>query len=105
MRVKQASLELIKSEKKTLEVRVGLPAIKAIRVGDHIKMESRSDKAVVRVVDVRIYPAIDVMMAAEDTSRIDPSLTEAEIAQQLKQIYPPDRQKLGMVVLDVKIDK
>jgi ASC-1-like (ASCH) protein/GNAT superfamily N-acetyltransferase len=103
MRVKERYLDLIKQGKKTLEVRVGYNFVRNIKVGERIRLESRVKEQVVRVNDVRKYSSIDEMMIAEDPERIIPGMMKEEVSSLLRQIYPPDREKLGIIVLDISV--
>jgi len=105
MRVKQSYLNMIKDGRKTLEVRAGYSNIRTIRPGERILLASRFDKQVIRVKDVRTYPTIDALMKVEDATCILPQLPAPEVEKKLKEIYPPDKEKLGIFVLDIQIEK
>ena len=102
MRVKYGFLELIRSGKKTLEVRVAYDSIRTIQPGERIRLESRADAQVIRVKQVRRYQSFEQMLSAEDPSRIVPGKAGPEVLALLKEIYPPEKEKLGVVVLDVE---
>jgi ASC-1-like (ASCH) protein len=102
MRVKQPLLNMIKEGKKTLEVRVGYDSIKTIRPGEHIRLASRTETQIIRIKDVRNYATFDEMLDSEEASRIVPGMTKPEVLKLLKEIYPPDREKFGVVVLDLE---
>lgn len=51
--------------------------------------------------DIRRYPNFESMIAKEDYRRIVPEARSAqEVLALLKRIYPPDRERLGVVVLE-----
>ncbi len=102
MRVKQSFLDLIRQGKKTLEVRVGYDSIKTIQPGERIKLASRTETQIIRVRDVRRYATFDEMIAVEDAGQIAPGLPRQEVLRLLNEIYPSDREKLGVVVLDIE---
>lgn len=102
MRTKQRFLDLIKGKQKTLEVRVGYGSIKTIQPGERIRFTSRSQTQVVRIKDIRHYPTFEEMMNYEQASRIVPGMTKQQVLDLLKEIYPPDRETLGVVVLDIQ---
>jgi len=104
MRVKQRFLDFIRDGSKTLEVRVGYDAIRTIQPGERIRLESRADRYVVRVKDVRTYPTFDNMLRVEAAERIAPGQSKSEVLKLLKDIYPPHREKLGVVVLELTSD-
>lgn len=103
VRLKQQFLDMIKLRQKTLEVRVGYPNIKTIRAGERIRFMSRADELVVEVKAVRRYPTFDEMLEVEDPSRIAPHLpTREQLAPLLHEIYPPEREELGVIVLEIE---
>lgn len=101
MRVKQQFLDFIRDGSKTLEVRVGYDAIRTIQPGERIRLESRADSYIVRVKDVRTYPTFENMLGAEAAERIAPGQSKPEVLKLLREIYPPHREKLGVVVLEL----
>lgn len=105
IRVKQRFLDLIKKGRKTLEVRVGYDNIKTIQPGERIRLSSRTETQVVHVRDVRWYSTLDKMLEVEEASHIAPGYTKQEVLRLLREIYPPKREGLGIVVLDIEIEK
>jgi ASC-1-like (ASCH) protein len=102
MRVKQNFLDFIRKGEKTLEVRVGYSNIKTIRPGERIRFASRIQEHVVRVRYIRQYSTFDEMLKIEESNRIAPGLPKQDVLQLLKEIYPPDRERLGVFVLDIQ---
>jgi len=45
------------------------------------------------------------MLSNEESSLIAPDLSKPEVLNILKEIYPPSREKLGVIVLDISVDK
>lgn len=105
MRVKQSFLDMIRQGKKTLEVRVGYDSIKTIQPGERIQLASRTETQVIRVKGVRKYLTFDEMMAVEEAGRIAPGLAKQETLRLLKEIYPSDKERLGVVVLEIEPTK
>lgn len=102
MRVKQRFLKAIVDRRKTLEVRVGYGSIKTIQPGEEIRLVSQTESRVVHVKDVRQYATFDEMLRVEDPGRIAPDVPREAVGQLLKEIYPPDRERLGVFVLDIQ---
>lgn len=102
MRVKRTFLDLIKKGQKTLEVRVGYDSINTIKVGERITFSSRTEAQVVRVADIRRYPTFEEMLKVENAAAIAPGVPPAQVLPLLKEIYPPDRERLGVVVLEIQ---
>lgn len=105
IRVKQTFLDMIRAGKKNLEVRVGYSSIRTIQRGERLRMAARADQVIVRVDDVRSYASFQEMLDAEDPLRVAPHLGSREaVLALLKEIYPPNRERLGVIVLQVSVD-
>lgn len=104
MRLKNDYLKMIKSGKKTLEVRVGYDNIKTIQRGERIRFLSRSDTLYIRVADIRQYQSFTEMIENEDHSRIAPGRDKPQVLGLLQEIYPPNKESLGVFVLDLQTD-
>jgi ASC-1-like (ASCH) protein/GNAT superfamily N-acetyltransferase len=102
IRVKQRFLDLIKDGTKTLEVRVAYDSIGNIQPGERIRLSSQTQSQIIRVKDVRRYRTFHEMLESEDPNHIAPGLTKQEVLELLRKIYPPDREKLGVIVLDMQ---
>jgi ASC-1-like (ASCH) protein len=102
MRVKHSFLDAIKRREKTLEVRVAYESIRSIERGERIRMTSRSESEVIRVKDIRRYATFDAMLVSESAERIAPGAAKGDVLRLLREIYPPDKEKLGVVVLEIE---
>mgnify|MGYP001774092305 CR=1 FL=1 len=100
MRVKFKYFKAIISGEKPLEVRVGYDSIKKIKPGDNIKLECGKESRIVKVKDVRIYNSFKKMLENEEASHIVPD-NPAEALAILQGIYSPNKEKLGVYVLEV----
>lgn len=103
MRIKQYYLDKIKGGQKTLEVRVGYDSIKTIKTGDRIRLMSRTE-IIVQVKEVRQYKTFADMLEHEEASKIVPGMTKPETLKLLQEIYPPEREKLGVIVLELQVE-
>jgi ASC-1-like (ASCH) protein/GNAT superfamily N-acetyltransferase len=103
LRIHNRYLSMIKSGQKKLEVRVAYDHIKKIRSGDCIRLvsNSNSDQAIRRVREVRRYAGLIQMLEHEDIEQVLPGLKPQEALQRLREIYPPEKEKRGIVVLDL----
>lgn len=101
MRLKQQFLDRISCGVKTLEVRVGYDSIKTIQPGERIRFVSRARQQVVLVNAVRRYNSFDDMLQHEDPQRIAPGNDRDSVSRLLRDIYPPQRESLGVYVLDI----
>ena len=101
MRIKRRFYDLIQSGKKTLEVRVGYDSINRIQVGERIRLVTHTGSFEVKVSDIRRYQTFKEMMDVEPWERIAPdSRSRDEVLALFKQIYPADKEKLGVIVLE-----
>lgn len=102
MRIKQRFFDLIKSGKKPLEVRVGYDSIQRIKVGEQINLETHTSRLTVRVSAVRRYNSFEAMLEKEPFEKIAPDVSsKAELLDLLKRIYPPNKEALGVIVLEL----
>ena len=102
LRIYRRFLELIECGKKSLEIRVGYDRINSIRPGAELRLVSEDHSVLCQVVDVRRYPSFVEMLRNEDVEKALPGMCPEEALRQLRQIYPHDKERLGVVVLDVR---
>ena len=104
--IKQPYLEQILAGDKSVEVRVGYKNIQRLREGDQLKL---NDQHVVTIRRIARYSSFEELLAHEDPARIAPKLSPAELLDVLRQIYPPEKETLGVIALEialaVKVDK
>ena len=72
-----------------------------VEIGEQIAFLSRDDRLVRAVKGIRKYENFADMLANEDFRKIVPDLSKEQVEQLLSEIYPPNREKLGVVVLEV----
>jgi ASC-1-like (ASCH) protein len=102
LRIQSRYLALIASGQKTLEIRVGYDHIKAIKPGALVRLESSTRGILCEVQDVRRYPDLKHMVDKEDIERAMPGMTVDSALNQLRKIYPPEKERLGIIVLELK---
>ena len=103
MRVKRRFFDLIRSGNKPLEVRVGYDSIKRIKKDERIQMMTHDESFIVRVVDKREYLTFAEMLKKERYDHIAPDCASAEEVMRILQgIYPRDKERLGVIVLQFK---
>lgn len=103
LRIHNRYLSMIKSGQKKLEIRVAYDHIKKIRSGDLIRLvsNSNSDQVVRRVREVRRYAGLAQMLQHEDIEQVLPGLKPQEALERLREIYPREKERRGVVVLDL----
>ena len=102
IRVKDHLLDYIREGRKTLEVRVAYDNIKKISRGDFLILSSHANEQYVRVVDVRNYATFRDMLRNEVADRIVPGYTVPQTLDLLEQLYPPRKERLGVVVIEIE---
>ncbi len=102
MRVKKRFFDLVMSGKKDLEVRVGYDTINRIQTGERIQLATHTLSYAIQVKAIRRYQDFGTMLQHEPYSRIAPDASSSEeVLALLKNIYPPEKEKLGVVVLEI----
>lgn len=103
MRIKQRFFDLIRSGKKSLEVRVGYDSINRIRAGEQINLMTHTSSVTVKVRAIRRYKTFEEMLSREPFDKIAPDVSsERELLSLLKKIYPSRKEALGVVVLELE---
>ena len=100
MRVKKRFFDLILSGRKPLEVRVAYENIKTIVAGERIMLQTNNDSHAIVVRGVRTYPDFEAMLNAEEGEKIAPD-HRGSVLELLREIYPPHKEQLGVVVLEI----
>lgn len=99
MWIKRRFFDLILSGEKTLEVRVLYPNLRSIQKGELVNLNNQT---MIRVKDVRKYSTFEEMLSKEEASRIVPGSNREELLRLLKSLYPPHKEQLGVLVLEVE---
>jgi len=84
---------------KTVEVRVGYANIRRLRAGDELRL---NDQYRYRIARVAHYTSFEAMLEVEDPGAIAPGLSGTELLVRCRQIYPPDKEALGVVALEIE---
>lgn len=84
---------------KKVEVRAGYDNIRRLRAGDELRL---NDQYRYRIVRMAHYSSFETMLDVEDSETIAPGLSGTELLTSCRQIYPPDREALGVVALEIE---
>ena len=103
LRIRKEYFDLIRSGRKTLEIRVGYRHIKSICPGDDITLVSGSEQFQCHVAGVRNYPSFAEMVRNENVDQALPGTPAGQALGLLRRIYPADKENLGVVVLELKL--
>lgn len=96
--IREPYLAQILSGRKTIEVRVGYRNILRLAPGDCLRL---NDEYVVIIHRIGRYADFEELIAHEDPAAIAPDLPAKELLDALREIYPPDKESLGTVALEV----
>lgn len=97
--IKEEYLQQILDGRKTVEVRAAYTNIARLEPGDRLLL---NDRYPYQIADVRRYPNLEALVAAEDPATIAPDLPGAEaLLAACRAIYPPDKEVLGIVALEI----
>ncbi|MFD4909767.1 ASCH domain-containing protein [Kitasatospora purpeofusca] len=93
---------LVANGTKTVEVRTAGPAKALIRPGDRIVFRTDHDRPVTcEVLRVDRYSGFDALLDREDPATIDPAADRDSILAALRGIYPPAKEELGALAIEV----
>jgi ASC-1-like (ASCH) protein len=97
--VKDEYLQQILSGRKTVEVRVAYSNVARLEPGDRLLLNGQYPYL---ITAIRRYPDFEALVAAEDAAAIAPDRPEREaLLAACRAIYPPDREALGVVALQI----
>lgn len=101
IRIKRRFYDLIRSGKKTLEVRVGYDTINRIQVGERVRLMTHTGSFDVKIAAIGRYDTFAEMLNVEPWKKIAPdSKSKNEVLTLFKQIYHANKEQLGVVVLE-----
>jgi len=96
--IKDEYLQLILAGHKTIEVRVGYSNIKRLQVGDRLMLNDQYPFVIRRIGH---YTSFEELLAHEDAASIAPGISRGELLETLRAIYPPEKEALGVVALEI----
>jgi len=103
IRVKEKFLKHIGKAEKDLEVRVGYKSMLSVKENEILELSSHRNKQLVKIVKVTNYGSFDELLANEESKRIVPGMEKKELLSLLREIYPPHKEKLGVVVFQLQL--
>lgn len=95
MRIYRRFYNMIERDEKRIEVRVAYPSMRNIRAGDVINVSC--DRIVTRVAS---YATFKEMMDSEDPTKINPHKSAVEQLDEIRQIFPPHKERIGVLVFE-----
>jgi putative hydrolase of the HAD superfamily len=98
--VREPYLAQILAGHKTVEVRVGYDNILRLRPGDRLRL---NDKHLVTIRRIGRYADFEELVAGEDPAAIAPELHPKQLAEAMRAIYPPEKEALGALALELAL--
>ena len=95
--------DLIATGRKTTEIRVNDSSRKKIKEGSLIRFRCQGDEVLTRVARVARYTSFDEMFDHESVASVNPLATREEQLANIRQIYPPEREALGVVAIGIEL--
>jgi ASC-1-like (ASCH) protein len=95
--------DLIATGRKTTEIRVNDSSRQKIKEGSLIRFRCQGDSVLTRVTRVARYANFDEMFDHESVASVNPLATREEQLANIRQIYPPDREALGVVAIGIEL--
>ncbi len=96
--IKDEYLQHILSGRKTIEVRVAYSNLTRLRPGDHLLLNGAHPFVIRRITR---YATFEELLAHENPLAIAPALSPEELLPALRAIYPPDKEALGALALEI----
>ncbi|MGH8966752.1 MAG: ASCH domain-containing protein [Actinomycetes bacterium] len=95
--------DLIATGRKTTEIRVNDSSRRKIKEGSLIRFRCQGNQVLTRVTRIARYATFDEMFDHEDVAAVDPLATRDEQLANIRQIYPPEREALGVVAIGIEL--
>ena len=95
--------DLVASGRKTIEVRVQYPNRRSLTAGDNIRFICDEDDALTRVKRVSHYISFEQMLTAEDATRVNPDCTREQQLADIRRIYGPEKEALGVLAIEIEL--
>ncbi|MCX5050181.1 MULTISPECIES: ASCH domain-containing protein [unclassified Streptomyces] len=95
--------DLVAAGTKTIEVRVKYPHLADVTVGDTIRfrIKGSDETCEVKVKRVTEYPDFEALLDGEGPSNVNPTATRDEQLVRIRAIYPPEKEALGAVAIQI----
>lgn len=103
MGIYQRYFDLIASGRKTTEIRVNDSSRAKIKPGHLIRFRCRDREVLTRVTRVARYAEFEEMFDHENLAAVNPTATRTEQLANIRQIYPPEREALGVIALGIEL--
>jgi ASC-1-like (ASCH) protein len=97
--IKDEYLGPVLAGRKTVEVRVGYSNITRLQVGDRLLLNDQHPFVIRRIGR---YASFEELLAHEDAASVAPDVPPGQLLEKLRAIYPPEKEALGVVALEIE---
>ena len=101
MRIYREYFNMIKDGLKTIEIRVAYPSMRSITPGTIILFND-DPSCERRVKRVSQYKTFREVMEREDPEKINPTKSAEQQLTDIRQIFSPDKEQLGILVFELE---
>lgn len=97
--------DLVAAGRKSIEVRVRYPHLAGMAAGDSIRfrIKGTDETRDVLVKRVTAYPDFEVLLDGEGPARVNPSASREEQLANIRAIYPPAKEALGALAIEIEL--
>ena len=96
--IRETYLAQILDGHKTIEVRVAYSNIARLETGDRLMLNNRHPYLIRRIAR---YDNFAELLRQEDPAAIAPDLSPEELLAALRSLYPPEKETLGAVAIEI----
>ncbi|MEU9407394.1 MULTISPECIES: ASCH domain-containing protein [unclassified Streptomyces] len=95
--------DLVAAGAKTIEVRVKYPHLADLTAGDVIRfrIKGTDETCEVEVKRVTEYPDFEALLDGEGAFTVNPTATRDEQLANIRVIYPPEKEALGALAIEI----
>jgi ASC-1-like (ASCH) protein len=94
--------DLIASGAKTIEIRVAYPNNQRLAPGGLIRFVCRGEECLTRITKIATYATFEDLSDHEDPGAVNPTASRDEQLANVRLIYPPDKEALGVIAIHVE---
>lgn len=95
--------DLIVAGRKTTEIRVNDASRKRLKVGDLLRFKCRDEEVLTRITRIARYLDFVEMFEHEPISSVNPTASREDQLRNIREIYPPEREALGVVAIGIEL--
>ncbi|MFE0674506.1 ASCH domain-containing protein [Streptomyces sp. NPDC058867] len=97
--------DLVAAGTKTIEVRVKYPHLADLAAGDTIRfrVKGTDETCEVRVIRVTEYDDFEALLDGEGPANVNPTATRDEQLANIRAIYPPEKEALGALAIEIAL--